>query len=221
MEMTTGNRVIISANKIGGTTKDLTPEHLQAILTTMNEIELMLKEVDKVFLQDYTVKKRTVGVGIITKADAEELCAVGPVARASGVKYDLRTTGYSAYKHLDFEPIVETAGDCYARMVIRIKDLYQSIQLLRQAIGQIPNGEIFVPVKGFPNGEVVSRIEQPRGEAIYYMKANGTKNLSRLKIRTPTFTNIPALLKMLPGSDLPDVPVLILTIDPCISCTER
>jgi len=221
MEMTTGNRVIISANKIGGTTKDLTPEHLQAILTTMNEIELMLKEVDKVFLQDYTVKKRTVGVGIITKTDAEELCAVGPVARASGVKYDLRTTGYSAYKHLDFEPIVETAGDCYARMVIRIKDLYQSIQLLRQAIGQIPNGEIFVPVKGFPNGEVVSRIEQPRGEAIYYMKANGTKNLSRLKIRTPTFTNIPALLKMLPGSDLPDVPVLILTIDPCISCTER
>jgi len=221
MEMTTGNRVIISANKVGGTTKDLTPEHLKAILTTMDELTVLLKEVDKVFLQDYTVKKRTVGVGILTKADAEELCSVGPVARASGVKYDLRTTGYSAYKHLDFEPIIESAGDCYARTVIRIKDLHQSIQLIRQAVGQIPNGEIFVPFKGFPNGEVVSRIEQPRGEAVYYMKANGTKNLSRLKIRTPTFTNIPSLLKMLPGSDLPDVPVLVLTIDPCISCTER
>ena len=85
----------------------------------------------------------------------------------------------------------------------------------------MPKGDISVPVKGFPNGETISRLEQPRGEAIYYIKGNGTKILQRLKIRTPTFANIPSLLKMLPGSHLQDVPILILTIDPCISCTER
>jgi Ni,Fe-hydrogenase III large subunit len=221
LEMTTGNRVIISANKIGGTTKDLTDDHMKFILKSIDEIEKNLKEIEKVFINDYTVKKRLIGVGVLTKEDVINYSCVGPVARASGVEFDLRKTGYSAYKYLSFEPITEQSGDSYARTVVRIKDLYQSMSLIREAIGKIPKGEIAVPFKGFPNGEVISRVEQPRGEAIYYMKANGTKNLTRLRIRTPTFANIPSLLKMLPGCKMPDVPVLILTIDPCISCTER
>lgn len=221
MEMTTGNRVIISANKVGGVTKDLTEDHIKAILTTIKEIEDKLKEVDKVFLNNYTVKQRTVGVGVMTKEDVMEWSAVGPIARASGWAWDLRSTGYSAYKYLDFEPVYETAGDCYARTVVRIKELFQAIDLIRQAIAKLPQGEISVPVKGFPNGEALSRVEQPRGEVCYYIKANGTKNLDRLRIRTPTFANIPSLTKMLPGCRLADVPILILTVDPCISCTER
>jgi Ni,Fe-hydrogenase III large subunit len=221
MEMTTGNRVIISANKVGGVTKDMTQEHMKIIISTIDEIEVKLKDVEKIFLNDYTVKQRTVGIGVLTLDDVKEYGAVGPVARASGLKLDHRVTGYSAYKHLDFEPVVETSGDCHARCAVRIKELYQSFDLIRQAISKIPEGELSVPVKGFPKGEYVSRLEQPRGEAIYYIGANGTKSLNRLKIRTPTFANIPTLLKMLPGCHLPDVPVLVLTIDPCISCTER
>lgn len=221
MELTTGNRVIISANKIGGTTKDLTPEHIKTILETVNDLDKKLTDLEKVFLDDYTVKKRMIGIGILTPEDAKEYAVIGPMAKASGLKIDIRTTGYSAYKYLDFEPIIDTNGDCYGRTVVRIKEIHQSFDLIRQAIGKLPSGEIAVPVKGFPNGEAISRLEQPRGEAIYYMKANGTKNLQRLKIRTPTFANIPAILKMLPGSHLQDVPTIILTIDPCISCTER
>lgn len=221
MEMTTGNRVIISANKVGGVTKDLTQEHIKIILSSIDEMEKKLKEIEGVFLNDYTVKHRLVGVGVLTLDDVKEYGAIGPVARASGLNLDLRTTGYSAYKYLDFEPILDKAGDSYARTEVRIKELYQSFGLIRQAIAQIPQGEIVTAFKGFPNGETISRVEQPRGEVVYTIKANGTKNLQRLKIRTPTFANIPALLKMLPGSRLPDVPVLILTIDPCISCTER
>lgn len=221
MEMTTGNRVIISANKVGGTTKDITPDQAKIILDTVDTLEQQMKDVEKVFFDNYTVKQRLVGVGILTKEDASEYAVVGPMMRASGIKYDLRATGYSAYKHLDFEPIVENAGDSYARCVVRVKEIYQSFDLIRQAISKLPLGDIAVPVKGFPKGEAISRIEQPRGEAIYYIKANGTKNLERLKIRTPTFANIPSLLKMLPGSKLQDVPILVLTIDPCISCTER
>lgn len=220
-EMTTGNRVIISANKAGGQTKDLNTEHLTQIKNTLLEIEDKLKYVEKVFINDYTVKKRLVGVGVLSYDDVRNFCAVGPVARASGVKFDLRETGYSAYKHLEFEPIIDNDGDSYARTVVRIKELKQSINLIRQAIDKMPQGDIAVPVKGFPNGEAISRVEQPRGEVVYYIKANGTKNLERLKIRTPTFANLPVILKMLPGCRLPDVPVIILTIDPCISCTER
>ena len=81
--------------------------------------------------------------------------------------------------------------------------------------------EINVKVKGNPSGEVISRVEQPRGECMYYVKGNGSKYLDRVRIRTPTFANIPPLLHMVKGIQLADVPVVVLSIDPCISCTER
>lgn len=85
----------------------------------------------------------------------------------------------------------------------------------------MPHGELCAKFKGRPEGETVSRVEQPRGELFYYIKAAGAKNLDRLRIRTPTFANIPSLVAMLPGMWLSDVPVIVLSIDPCISCTER
>ncbi len=221
MEETAGARVIISVNTIGGTRRDLSKEMLLRISVITDEIKEDMKKVEQAFLNDYTVKHRLVGVGVLSKEDAYTLGAVGPMARASGIKQDFRTTGYSAYGELGFEPVVEQDGDCYARTAVRLKEVYQSVDLIKRAIEKIPEGDISVPVKGNPNGEVISRVEQPRGEVLYYLRANGTKNLERMRVRTPTFANIIPLLKMLPGSQLADVPVLILTIDPCISCTER
>ncbi|MCX8129641.1 MAG: nickel-dependent hydrogenase large subunit [Clostridia bacterium] len=221
MEETCGSRVIISGNVIGGVRRDISKEMLLKVSIIADEIKEDMKQLEPVFFNDYTVKHRLVGVGVLTKEDAFTLGALGPMARGSGIKQDLRSTGYAAYGELDFEPVVETDGDCYARTMVRLKEIYQSVKLIKQAIVSIPDGEINVAVKGNPNGEVVSRVEQPRGEVLYYMRGNGTKNLDRLRLRTPTFANIPTLLKMLPGSQLADVPVLILTIDPCISCTER
>jgi ech hydrogenase subunit E len=143
------------------------------------------------------------------------------MARASGVDSDLRKTGYAAYSKLKFEPIINTAGDCYARTSVRIQEIFQAIDLIKQCIELIPEGELKVKVTGNPNGEYFTRVEQPRGEVVYYSKANGTKFLDRVRVRTPTFANIPALLETLKGCSLADVPILILTIDPCISCTER
>lgn len=221
MEATAGSRVIISTNTIGGTRRDIGPEMLAHILDVIAEIERDLKDIQRVFLNDYTVKHRLCGVGVLTKDDAYKLGSVGPLARASGIAQDLRTLGYAAYNELDFEPIVAEDGDSYARTAVRMQEIHQAIDLIRQAIAKIPDGEISVAVKGNPDGEIISRVEQPRGEVLYYLKANGSKNLSRVRVRTPTFANIPALLHMLPGHQLSDVPVLILTIDPCISCTER
>lgn len=220
-EMTTGNRVIISANKVGGVSKNFTDEHIKILNNLCASIDDKVKNVQEVFLNNYTVKQRLVGKGILTRNDVLSLSAVGPVAKGSGIALDIRSTGYSAYKALSFSPITDNKGDCYGRTIVRIKEIFQSIQLIREALAKLPKGEISAPFKGFPTGETISRVEQPRGEAVYYMKTNGTKNLQRLKIRTPTFANIPALLNMLPGSLLSDVPILVLTLDPCISCTER
>lgn len=221
MEETAGSRVIISANTIGGTRRDISKELLLKTKIVTEEIREDMKRIEKVFLDDYTVKRRLVGIGVLTKDEAYKLGAVGPMARASGIAQDHRTTGYAAYGELDFEPVVLQDGDCYTRTAVRMKEVYQSIGLIGQAIDKLPEGEIAVPFKGNPSGEVIIRVEQPRGEVLYYLRANGTKNLERMRVRTPTFANIPSLLKMLPGSELADVPVLILTIDPCISCTER
>ena len=194
---------------------------LSHIVRVLDECKKDMDKVKKVFKDDYTVKHRTVGVGVLSKEKAYELGIVGPTARGSGFEQDLRKLGYAAYGELDFEPIVETTGDCYARMMVRLKEVFQSIDLLNQTIAKIPEGEIAVPVKGNPNGEVITRVEQPRGEALYYIKANGTNKLERLRIRTPTFANVPLLLAVIPGSNLADVPVITLSIDPCISCTDR
>ncbi|NTV90759.1 MAG: NADH-quinone oxidoreductase subunit D [Clostridiales bacterium] len=221
LEETAGSRVIISVNVIGGTRRDISKEMLIRTKIALDEIEKDMKDVEHVFLDDYTVKHRLVGVGILSKEDAYKLGSVGPVARASGVGQDLRMTGYAAYGELDFAPVVLNDGDSYTRTVVRMREVFQSIGLINQAIDKLPDSEIAVPFKGNPSGEVISRVEQPRGEVLYYLRANGSKNLERMRVRTPTFANIPALLNMLPGSELADVPVLIMTIDPCISCTER
>lgn len=221
MEATAGSRIIISSNAIGGTRRDIDNATLRGILDTLIGMRDDLRALEKVFLHDYTVKHRMCGVGVLSKADAYQLGAAGPMARASGVEQDIRTLGYVAYHDLDFAPVVAVDGDAYARTVVRLLELYQAVDLIRQVVEKIPDGPISVPVKGNPDGEVITRVEQPRGEVLYYLKANGTKHLSRVRVRTPTFANIPALLKILPGHQLSDVPVLILSIDPCISCTER
>ncbi len=220
-EETTGGRVIFSVCKVGGVWKDIDNDTLKRIVNVLKDIEEELKPLANVFIKDFTVQKRTRGVGVLTYQEAIDIGAVGPVLRGSGVAMDCRKLGYAAYGDLDFEPIVEKDGDCYARTIVRVREVYQSIDLIRQCVAKIPDGEIEVKIKGNPKGEFLSRMEQPRGQVIYYARGNGTKYLDRFRVRTPTFANIPPLLKMLPGSELADVPLLALTIDPCISCTER
>ncbi len=220
-DATAGGRVILSVNCVGGVLKDMDSAMLSAILDTIKTLEKEVKPVVKTFLTDITVQTRLRGVGKLTREQAIELGAVGPMLRASGEDYDARRLGYAAYRDLDIQPITSDEGDCYARCEVRLKELMQSFDILRELIGKIPEGPIQGTVKGFPSGESFVRIEQPRGEAIYYVKGNGTKNLERFRLRTPTTSNIPPMAEMLKGCQLADVPILLLTIDPCISCTER
>jgi ech hydrogenase subunit E len=221
IESTAGGRVIFGSCKVGGVRRDIPNETLRGIKAELAVIEAQYNELKPTFLHDNSVKRRTIGIGTLSKEQAHALGAVGPTLRGSGVISDMRTLGYSAYKDLNWEPVVETGGDCYARTVVRIREVNMSFDIIRQAIDKIPDGPVDIKVTGNPDGEFFSRLEQPRGEVVYYVKGDNTKFLERFRIRTPTFANIAPLVVMLKGCELPDVPVIVLTIDPCISCTER
>jgi ech hydrogenase subunit E len=221
IEATTGGRVIFGSCKVGGVRRDIAADQAWDILKSLKEIEADMRQITKVFLDDNSVKARLCGVGVLSKEDAYDLGCVGPMLRASGVSQDMRGLGYAAFSEIQVVPVTRTEGDSYARCAVRCAELFQSVEIIRQAFAKMPAGEIAVKVTGNPTGETITRTEQPRGEVVYHLKANGTKNLQRFRVRTPTFANLPAMLKALPGCDLADVPMIVLTIDPCISCTER
>jgi ech hydrogenase subunit E len=223
IEETTGGRVIFGSCKVGGVRRNIENEKLKGIKEQLKQIEKMSREITKVFQTDGSVKRRMCGIGVLSKETAYTLGAAGPTLRGSGVAQDMRKRNYAAYGKLSWEPIVETAGDCYARSIVRVREIYQSFDLIYQAIDKIPDTEIDIKVTGNPpaGSESFMRLEQPRGEVVYYLKGSGTKFLQRFRVRTPTFANIPPLVVMLKGCNLADVPIIVLTIDPCISCTER
>jgi ech hydrogenase subunit E len=223
-ERTTGGRIIFSVNVIGGVRRDIEDSVLRGIVSTLKELSAGFAEICRVFARDPSIHHRLEGVGVLSREQAEALDVVGPMARASGLRQDVRLAGGHLYDRLDVEPVTEDAGDCLARVMVRMREVQRSIELIEQAVSRMPKGErlpVLAKVRGTPRGETFTRLEQPRGEVVYYVRANGTKLLERFRVRTPTFANLPAMIALVKGCELADVPNIILTIDPCISCTER
>lgn len=220
-EETAGGRVIYGSCIVGGVSTNPGDETLRRCARELDKVRAELGRLAEVFVGDPTVRSRLEGVGVLSREKAYALGAVGPMLRASGVEYDMRRKGYEAYPELSFATMVETAGDSMARAKVRIREIAESLRLVTEVATRIPGGPVSVPVKGLPNGEAWIRIEQPRGEALYFVRANGKKNPERFRLRTPTFANIPAMVEAMKGEELADVPTIVLTIDPCISCTER
>jgi len=169
------------------------------------------------------ILKRAAGVGILRPKDAASLCAVGPTSRASGIKNDVRSDDpYVAYDEIPFNVVTRDGCDVLSRMLVRCEETLESIKIIRLALNSMPDGIIVVKVpKKIPRGEVVSRVEAPRGELIHYIKSNGTTKPERYKVRSPTLANIPALCKMLRGGYVADIPIVLAGIDPCFSCMDR
>ena len=235
-DLTTGGRVIFSVNCIGGVLKDMDSGMLKAISDTIDEMEKELRPIAEAFLRDYTVGSRLRGLGVLKPDQAILAGAVGPMLRSCGVAYDARKLGYAAYNELEFEPVTASDGDSYARCEVRIHEfgklaIQSTVSLMGTAaiaaqgmanLIENLNGILAIGVGvGLMTVVGESLGASRKDEAIYYVKANGTKFLDRFRLRTPTTSNIPPMLELMKGCQLADVPLLILTIDPCISCTER
>ncbi len=219
----TGNRVNYGMNTYGGVKRDVTKEQLKKILDSMDILEERTKYYIQVVNEEVTLIKRLSGVGIIKKSDAEELDAVGPVARASGIDRDTRRDDpYAAYDKLSFKVVSVNNEDVYGRTLVRAGELMESYHIIRQVIDNLPEGPVSVKVpRKIPEGEYLSRYEAPRGEDVHYVKSNGTDKPERVKLRAPTLANIKPMMKMLENYNLADLPIIVAAIDPCFSCTDR
>lgn len=220
-ERTGGHRIHLSTNAIGGVTKDMDEGLVSHYHSELAELRKEMDTFAPIFYKDSAFREKQEGKGILPKKDAVHLGAVGPTIRGSGVPQDMRTTYYEAYGMLDFKPITHDTEDVLARTLVRFDEVYQSMDLMEQALKQMPEGPLLNKNTEFPDGVAMVRIEQPRGECFYYGVGNGTIHLERMRIRTPTLPNIPPLLHMLKGYEVSDIPTIVHSIDPCMSCTER
>ena len=222
-EMLTGNRVIASSLTIGGVRRDLKETDVPKIKTQLATLKKKMNFYQQLFENEPSLKMRTRNVGTLSKDDALKLCVVGPVARASGVSMDVRKDEpYEAYGEIPFNLITRTEGDSWARLMVRLYEVTESINIIDYALDHMPQGPFRIKVPRMVTaGEAVNRVEAPRGELFYYVKSNGTAYPERVKARTPTFANIPAFLKTAIGENIADVPPNFVSLDPCFSCTDR
>ena len=236
LEMLTGNRINYGMYMIGGVRRDISEEQIPRIKKTLQYYKDAYQTLEDVFLKDPSIALRTKKIGIMTYEDALHLASVGPTARASGVKKDVRQDQpYSAYADMDIKAITpdfyssEVNGDVFDRIIVRILEVLQSVQIIEHCIDNIPAGEILSEPKIIKllgvlkkaKGEGVGRHEAPRGEVIHYVKLNESENPEVWKARAPTYNNLMSWLPMLQRQEIADIPIVIASIDPCIGCMDR
>jgi ech hydrogenase subunit E len=223
LENLSGNRVNYSANVLGGVKFDVTPEQMDAIRRGMDFLEERTHHYMSIVTTDETFLGRTQGVGHMSKETTEKLGAVGPTARASGVRRDVRIDApYLSYADFPVRVQLADAGDLEARFVVRINELFESYRLIGEILDRLPPGELTVRVpRRIPEGEVISRAEAPRGELLYFIKSGGGDMPERIKIRTPSLCNWGTVITVAVGHKLADMPMLLSGIDPCFSCNDR
>jgi NADH-quinone oxidoreductase subunit D len=219
----TGNRVNYGVNKMGGVRCDVSDADKDAIRMVMGQLEEAVKYYLELVLSESTLAARMLGVGVLSYDDAVAYGASGPVARAAGVDRDVRRDDpYSAYSQVPFDVILDDHADVYGRAVVRVKELAESIRIVRYVLDNLPEGALEAKFpRRVPEGEAFSRYEAPRGEDVHYVRANGTDKPERVKVRAPTMANAASVALMLKDSYLADVPIIVAAIDPCFSCTDR
>ncbi len=218
-----GNRMNIGAICIGGVRYDLDEETITYLDTALDKLAPEVETIQRTYRTNGSILRRTKGVGVLSHSDAVACGVVGPVARASGIAYDVRIAApYHAYDRIPPDVLTETDGDVWSRAMIRLHEARNAIELVRACLRTLPGGPVNVGEQPeIPPGRAVAKCEAPRGELIYYLKTNDAPKPERLKWRVPSFMNWDALRFMLTGAQVADIAIIVNSIDPCVSCTER
>jgi len=222
MEMLSGNRNNYAMFKPGGVRRDIDADVIKPCLAKLDKVEATLDLVRKAVEDDPVLQARTKGVGVLTLQDVVDYSALGPTSRASGLARDVRKDSpYAAYPMLDWKMITTENGDVYDKVILRVLEMYESLSILRQALPNLPGGEIDANIKSVPPGEGVGHAEAPRGEVFHYVRSDGTNRPVRHKVRAPTFMNLPTYRESVVGETIADATIILAAIDPCYCCTER
>ena len=225
MEETCGARLTMNYMVPGGVMYDLHPNFQQRVKNFVVQFKNKVTELEDLVTNNIIFQNRTKGVGILSKEDAISYGCTGPVARGSGVNCDIRKIyPYAVYDKLVFDEITETAGDSFARYIVRIKEMHQSIRIIEQLIDNIPAGDFQAKTKAvlkLPKGEFYSRVETARGELGVYIVSEGATTPYRIKFRSPGFSNLSALNHMASGSKIGDLMATMGTLDLVIPDIDR
>jgi len=222
MEILSGNRNSYAMFKPGGVRRDINPDDIPMALKKIDAIIPTMDRLKKAILDDPVLHARLKGIGILSKEEAINYCALGPTSRASGVDRDVRKNApYGAYDRVDWDMIVTQKGDVFDKVVVRVLETYESIKIIKTCLQQLPSGEIDLKLKSIPPGEGIGAAEAPRGETFHYVRSDGTNRPVRHKVRAPTFMNLPTCKATVPGSTISDAAIILASIDPCYCCTER
>ena len=250
-EMVSGQRMMTSYFRIGGIAVEPPPGWLDRVKRFINMLPSRLAEYEDLLTRNRIWMSRTQGIGIISADDAIALGVSGPTLRSTGIDYDVRKYfPYSSYEEFDFDVPTRKDADCYARYMLRIAEVRESLKIVRQAMFKIPpDGPIkaeapgIVPpqrekmktemealiyhfkifTEGFSPapGEVYQRIESPRGELGVFIASDGSPKPYRVKFRAPSFVNLQALPKLVEGKLIADVIACIGTIDIILGEVDR
>ena len=225
MEETCGARLTMNYMVPGGVMYDIHPNFQQRVKDFIQLFNNKIDEYDDLVTGNIIFQNRTKGVGVLSAADAISYGCTGPVARGSGVACDIRKLyPYAAYDKVTFDEIIETAGDSYARYLVRIKELRQSVRIIEQLIDNIPEGDFQAKTKAvlkLPKGEFYSRVETARGEFGVYIVSEGSTTPYRIKFRSPGFSNLSALDHMSRGCKIGDLMAIMGTLDLVIPDIDR
>jgi len=222
LEEITGNRNNYGNVKVGGCREDIPNELVPRMLKELDELEKKMEMLTKAVLDDPVLHARLKGVGTLTKKDTIKYAVTGPTARGSGVAIDVRADEpYGVYAELDWNVIVQSEGDVFAKAVVRLLEILESIKIIRQALKKLPDGPVAVEVREIPPGEAVGRVEAPRGETFHYVRSDGGNRPVRHKVRAPSYVNVPSFKASCIGQHIADVTITLAAVDPCYSCTER
>ncbi len=224
-EETCGARLTMNYNVIGGVRYDLHENFVKRVKELIKQMKKVLPEYNRLLSKNVIFRKRLEGVGYISKEDAIAYGLNGPTARGSGVSCDIRKIHpYSAYDRVEFNEILYNEGDSYARYMVRMDEMRESVSILEQLIDKIPEGEHRVKTKAvikLPAGDYLQRVESARGDFGVYVKSTGDKTPYRLKFRSPGFANLTALNKMSQGFKIADLVAILSTIDIVVPDIDR
>jgi energy-converting hydrogenase B subunit N len=218
----TGNRVHYACPVIGGIRPRCNPteEMREKSLKMLKPAAEYVADYGARILQDAMIMSRVEGIGVLTKEEAIKYHAVGPTARASGVNWDWRTE-IPDYQHFDWEMVVLDAGDVAARVVARVLECFQIINILEQGFKNLPDGEVRIKAKLGKMPVTTCYHEAPRGELYDSYGLDDKGNVRHYKNRTPTLTNLGAMEVACLGEHLTDAVLTVASCDPCLCCTNR
>jgi NADH-quinone oxidoreductase subunit D len=223
-EKIAGNRQHYAMMKPGGVRRDIEDRDVPDIMKMVDGLVPVLDMFKGAVMDDPVIQARTKGIGVLSRQQAQDFCVVGPTARASGLAIDVRKDDpYAAYSLVNWQVITQEAGDVFAKIVVRILEMYESVKIIKQCLEKLKKikGPIALDIKEIPPGEGVGRAEAPRGEVFHYVRSDGTNRPVRHKVRAPSYMNVASNKVAAVGGTISDAAITLAAVDPCYCCTER